>query len=63
MTKLPEDDAEAVLSLIEESGVFDELRGQLISKIRQNVRSDSPCSHFTECFRLIEELTHIILHA
>lgn len=41
MTELPEDDAEAVLRIIEEGGVFDELRQLLISKIRENVSSTS----------------------
>lgn len=33
----PEDDAEAVLKLMEESGVFDELRRQLLTQVKTNV--------------------------
>ena len=36
---LPEDDAEAVLQKLEDSGIFDELRKQLMDQISENVRS------------------------
>ena len=37
----PEDDAEAVLKTLEESGVFDELRQQLLIQVKANVSFES----------------------
>ena len=42
--KLPQDDAEAVLRIVEESGAFDELRQQLLAQIRANVSLEPPVS-------------------
>lgn len=38
-SQLPEDDAEAVLRTLEETGVFDELRQQLLTEVKANVRN------------------------
>ena len=48
-TSAPEDDAEAVLRVLEESGVFDTLRQQLLLQIRSNVCPNLTCMRKISC--------------
>lgn len=56
----PEDDAEAVLKTLEESGVFDELRQQLLTQVKANVSFQTP-STFGQSLHECTSLNNMML--